>query len=40
MARDRTLILPDWAGEQAGRVGFTVHNRAQPAPEPDACPSL
>ena len=38
MARDRTLSLPDWAGEQAGRIGFEMRNRADPVREGDPSP--
>lgn len=35
MARDRSLTLPDWAGERAAEIGFRVLNRAEPGPEPE-----
>lgn len=35
MARDRSLTLPDWAGERAAEIGFRFLNRAEPEPEPD-----
>lgn len=38
MVRDRTLSLPDWAGEQAGRIGFEMRNRADPDRTPEDSP--
>jgi hypothetical protein len=38
MARDRTLSLPDWAAEQAGRIGFEIRNRAEPVRAPEDSP--